>query len=524
MSEIVLEVTQSSVVSESVPAPAPTHEEYEALKRRVKELEEQKRRDDERYEKLKRQFEELRRRLDQLLRLRFGGAKNEQISRDQLELMLVGMPAVLEESPVVAEVPQTRKPVARRPRRVLDDARLPERQTVIEPEEVKADPAGWVRLGEEKSTQLDYQPGQLYRHTIVRPRYVRRGEFAIAPLPAQPIDKGMVGAGLLAWLLMSKYTDHLPLYRMAAMLRRQHGVDIPRNTLSGWVDQSVELLRPIYRAMVERLRRRGYLQVDETPIRYLDPDHPGSSRLGYLWVYLDPGREVLFQWSPSRGHEVPHEFLGNFAGIVQTDGLAAYRKLADKRAGQVHLAHCWAHARRKFHEATDRPKQAAWFLKQIQALYAVEQQLRDADAGPALRAAVRGSHSAMVVRRIFAGMERLRRKALPAGALCDAIEYALELREGLSRFLDDGHLEIDSNLVENSIRPCAIGRKNWLFIGHPDAGDRPAILYSLMASCRLHGINPMDYLKDVFTRLPSATTSQIERFIPGEWAKERRKS
>ena len=511
----------SYVVSENVPAPAPTPEDYEALKRRVKELEEQKKRDDERYEKLRQQFEDLRRRMEQLLRMRFSGAKNEQVSRDQLELILVGMPAVIEEKPVTSAARST-KPAQRRPRRALDDSRLPERTTVIEPAEVEADREGWVRLSEEKSTQLDYQPGQLFRHTIIRPRYVRRGEFAIAALPAQPIDKGMVGAGLLAWLLMSKYTDHLPLYRLAAMLRRQHGVDIPRNTLSGWVDQAVELLRPIYRAMQERLRRRTYLQVDETPIRYLDPDHPGGSHLGYLWGYMDPGKEVLFQWSTSRGHHVPHEFLGSFKGTLQTDGYGAYRALAEKRLDDIQLAHCWAHVRRKFHEATDRPKLAAWFLTQIQALYAVEQRLRETRAGPALRAAVRSSDAALVVRRIFAAMERLRRRSLPSGAFSDALEYALDLREGLTRFLEDGRLELDSNLVENSIRPCAVGRRNWLFIGHPEAGDHSAILYSLMASCRLHGINPLDYLKDVFTRIPAATTSQIEQFIPSEWAKARR--
>jgi transposase len=512
------------MVSESVPAPDPLHEEKKALQRRVKELEEQKKHADERYQKLQKQFEELRQRMEKFLKLHYGGGRGEQVSREQLELQMAGMPEVLEEQPVTPPAKLRKAAAQRRPRRALDDSRLPERTTVIEPPEVLADPAGWVRLGEERSTQLDYVPGQLERHTIIRPRYVRRGEFAIAPLPAQPIDKGMVGAGLLAWLLMSKYTDHLPLYRLAAMLRRQHGVDIPRTTLSSWVEQAVELLRPVYRKMIERLRRRGYLQVDETPIRYLDPDHPGSSRRGYLWVYLDPGREVLFQWNPSRGHEVPEGFLQGFSGTLQTDGMAAYQTLANKHAGQVTLAHCWAHVRRKFHEATDRPRHAAWFVNQIQALYAVEQKLRENRAGHTLRAAVRSSESAMIVRRIFAAMERLRRRALPAGALSDAMEYALDLRKGLCRFLEDGRLEIDSNLVENAIRPCAVGRKNWLFIGHPEAGDRSAILYSLMASCRLHEINPYDYLKDVFTRIPSATTSQLEQFIPSEWAKTHRGS
>src|SRR5690606_3589671 len=212
----------------------------------------------------------------------------------------------------------------RHPRRGLDDARLQTRETVIVPEEVNADPQGWTRLGEERTTQLDYEPGKLFRHVIIRPRYVRREEFAIAPLPAQAIDKGMVGAGLLAWLLMSKFVDHMPLYRMATMLRRQHGVEIARNTIAGWVEQACELLRPVYRFMQERLRKRSYLQVDETPTGYLDSDVKGKSQLGYFWVYLDPGGEVLFQWSTGRAHDAPREFLGGYKGILQVDGYSAY--------------------------------------------------------------------------------------------------------------------------------------------------------------------------------------------------------
>lgn len=519
------------MVSESVPAPDSLHERFEELARRFERLEREHQRVVEENRALRRQQEkdaatirEQQRRIDQLLKMHYGGARNEAVPRNQLELMLTGFPAVLEEAPAA---PRTANPARadapRHPRRALDDARLPTRETVIVPEEVNADPQGWTRLGEERTTQLDYEPGKLFRHVIIRPRYVRREEFAIAPLPAQAIDKGMVGAGLLAWLLMSKFVDHMPLYRMATMLRRQHGVEIARNTIAGWVEQACELLRPVYRFMQERLRKRSYLQVDETPTRYLDPDVKGKSQLGYFWVYLDPGGEVLFQWSTGRAHDAPREFLGGYKGILQVDGYSAYQALVRAREGDICLAHCWAHARREIKEAAaGSSRTAAWLLSQIQAMYRIEARLRDAKAGPRLRQAVRSSETRMILERLFKALVGLRRRELPGNAMAKALDYCLERREGLSRFLDDGRIEIDSNLVENAIRPCALGRRNWLFIGHPGAGDRAAILYSLMASCRLHGLNPFEYLRDLLTRLPNARITQIEQFTPFAWAKRRK--
>jgi transposase len=491
----------------------------EELERSYKALLEQKNR-------VERENQELRQRLDWFIRRYFGGTKNEKISPNQLELLLQGLPAEISESPA-AEVPAMARPESpareRRPRRALDDERLEHQVTIIEPPEVLADPEGWTRLGEERTTQLDYRPGNLFKHTIVRPRYVRRERFAIAPLPAQPIDKGTVGVGLLAWVLTSKFIDHLPLHRLAALLKRQHGVEIPRNTLAGWVEQTTELLRSVYRAMQARLRKRTYLEVDETTVRYLDPEVKGSSQVGYLWVYLDPGGEVLYQWNASRSHEAPKEFLGDYRGVLQVDGYAGYQKLLSERKGEIVLAHCWAHSRRKLVEASaESPRVSAWLLGQIQAMYGIERKLREKKAGPALRAAVRASQTSMVLERVFKAMTLLRARCLPGGALAKALDYSLERREGLSRFLGDGRIEIDSNLVENAIRPCAIGRKNWLFIGHPEAGDRAAIFYSIMASCRLHGVNAYDYLCDVLRRLPGAMASEVESFTPAAWAKTKR--
>jgi len=329
----------------------------------------------------------------------------------------------------------------------------------------------------------------------------------------------MVGPGLLAKVFTDKYEDHLPLFRQAKTFARQYGIELSRQTLGGWVEQGAVLLQPVYRAIAEDLVAGFYWQADETPIRYLDPDVKGKSQQGYLWVYSRPGGEVLFEWRVSRGRAGPEEFLQKFRGKLQTDGYGVYEALAKEREGLT-LVGCWAHARRGFHEAlAEHQKLVAWFMKQIGLLYQVERELRRQKAGPKLRQAVRQWQSQPVLDRLQRAMRRVRERALPAGRLGQAIEYALKRWKELNEYVADGHLEIDNNLTENAIRPSAVGKKNWLFIGHPEAGERSAIIYTLLACCRRHGINPFDYLKDLFTRLPAAKITEIRQFTPKEWAK-----
>lgn len=288
--------------------------------------------------------------------------------------------------------------------------------------------------------------------------------------------------------------------------------------MGGWVEQAAELLKPVYRAIREDLLAGNYLQADETPIRYLDPDVKGKSQQGYLWVYSRPKSDVLFEWRISRSREGPQEFLKNFRAKLQTDGFSAYESLAKAR-GDLTLIGCWAHARRGFHEALAETKLAAWFMGQIGQLYAVEKKLREQKAGPALRQAIRAWQSQRVLNRLHRAMELVRRKTLPQGLLGQAIDYALKRWDALNRFVEDGSLEIDNNLIENAIRPSALGKKNFFFFGHPDAGERSAVIYTLLGSCRRHGINPFDYFKDMFTRLPVAKITQIREFTPAAWAK-----
>ncbi len=465
----------------------------------------------------------LRQKLDQYIRHYFGGQRNEALDKAQLELLLAGLSKVItlpspEPKPAAAARQGNSHPL----RRVLAEDKLETQEIVIEPEEVKAQPEGWQKISEERTTQLDWVAPKIIRRVIIRPRYVKAERFALAALPPQPIEQGMAGPGLLAQIVVSKYEYHQPLYRQEKLFRQQFGVELSRKTMGRWVEQVAQLLAPVYRAIKEDLVLGSYLQADETPIRYLDPDVKGKSQQGYLWTYSRPGGDVLFEWRTSRSREGPEQFLKAFHGKLQTDGYAAYESLARARDDLI-LVGCWAHTRRGFHEALGESKLAAWFVRQIGLLYAVEKKLRQQKAGPALRQAMRAWQSRPVLARLHWAMERERRRTLPQGLLGQAIDYALIRWEALTRYVEDGALEIDNNLVENAIRPSALGKKNWLFIGHPTAGERSAIIYTLLGSCRRHQINPFDYLKDLFTRLPAAKITQIKTFTPAAWAKAKRK-
>jgi hypothetical protein len=254
----------------------------------------------------------------------------------------------------------------------------------------------------------------------------------------------------------------------------------------------------------------------------LDPDVKGKSQPGWLWVYSQPQGDVVFDWNVSRSREGPREFLTGFKGQLQTDGYGVYESLARERNGELVLIGCWAHARRGFHAALGEGRAAAWIMGQIGQLYAGEKALREHRAGPDLRAAVRVWQSQPVLRRLRRALELIRRRVLPKSLLGQAIDYTLSRWEALTRYVADGRLEIDNNLCENAIRPTAIGKKNFLFIGHPEAGQRSAVIYSVLGSCRRLGINPAEYLQDIFERLPKAKTSEVKSLTPAAWLKAKR--
>ena len=467
----------------------------------------------------------LRQKLELFLKRYFGGAKNESLDPKQLELLLAGLEALQASVPVEQAKAPARSLSAVRPVRQPLPAHLETERVVLEPVEVQQQPAGWRKLGEEVTEELDWKPAKFIKRLYIRPKYANAERIVIAPLPARLIEKGLPGAGLLTQVIVGKYEDHLPLYRQERIYRERHGVNLSRQTLCGWVAAAADWLSPIYREMKAGLVAGDYLQADETPIRYLDPDVKGKSQSGWLWTYSQPQGDVVFEWQVSRSREGPREFLKSFHGKLQTDGYGVYESLARERGDELILIGCWAHARRGLHEALGEGRSAAWLVGQIGRLYAVEKQLRESrrgGTGPQLRAAMRAWQSRPILERLRRALEVVRRRVLPKSLLGQAIDYTLARWAALIRYVDDGRLDIDNNACENSIRPTAIGKKNFLFIGHPEAGQRSAVIYSVLGSCRRHGINPAEYLQDVFERLPKAKTSEVPALTPAAWAKAKR--
>src|SRR5580704_7677970 len=467
----------------------------------------------------------LRQKLDALAR-RFFGQKSEQLSAAQMELLLGGLLAGTvspeKKEPPARPAPRTSSASSQRIR--TPDSLEVVRQ-VIEPDLVPAQGAHWKKIGEEVSRRLDYQPGKFFWQETVRPKYVRADQRTlppvIAPAPAQVADHILAAPGLLAQILVAKYCDHVPFYRQEQIFQQRHGVFISRQQMVQWTGQSVRLLSAISDFLKKQLRQSGYVQVDETPVRYHDPDLPGRCGQGYLWAASVPGQEVVYEWHASRAARCLDSLLGSsYQGKLQSDGYSAYPAFVKNKA--VELFGCWAHARRGFFEAQEQaPKVAGWFLNQIGQMYGWEKQLRLSRAGPALRQAHRRAHSRMVVERCHRALHLLRPRYLPQSPMGQAITYALNQWTTLSRFLDHGEVEIDNNLVENAIRPTAIGKKNWLFFGSEEAGQRSAVLYTLIENCRRHGVEPYSYLKEVLERLPSTTNQQVSQLTPFNWQKAR---
>jgi transposase len=477
---------------------------------------------------LQRENQLLRQKVDLLVRRVFGSS-SEKLDAAQLQLLQLPEAATPPEPAPVADLEPVRTPRARQPKPPRLPDNLPVVEEVIDPEPVKAQPDHWRMIGQEVSEQLDYEPGRFLKRRTVRRKYVHRTELdavpVIAPLPQCLQERGLAAAGLLAYILVSKYCDHLPLYRLEQIFARRHGLNLPRQTLARWVELAADWLQPIYEQIRTGVLAGGYVQVDETPVQYLEPGH-GKTRQGYLWTGSRPGGDVFYAWHTSRAAACLDTIIPvDFKGTLQCDGYSAYPAFADGRQGAIVLAGCWAHVRRRFYETREQsPKVSGWFLRQIQSLYRIESVLRDKKAGPALREAVRAHQSQPIVQRIHRALVRFKTlgRFLPKSLLGEAIDYALGQWPTLQVYLSNGRVEIDNNLVENAIRPTAIGKKNWLFIGEAGAGQRGAIIYTLVESCRRRDQDPYTYLRDVLTRLPHMTNHQIPELTPAAWCKARR--
>jgi len=498
-----------------------------SLQNQLRELRKQVGLLEEALEQSRRENTLLRQKLDALAR-RFFGKKSEQLNAAQLELLLSGLAEGNAELSEEKEPPA--QPAPRRTRTSTRRIRTPDNlevvRPVIEPELVKAEPEHWKRIGQEVSRQLDYQPGKFFWQETVRPKYVRRDQRVlppmIAPAPERVAEGSLAAPGLLAQLLVSKYCDHLPFYRQEQIFWQRHGVFIARQQMVPWTAQSVRLLSGISDGLKRDMQGRPYVQVDETPVRYQDPNLQGRCGQGYLWTALVPGQCVVYEWHTSRAARCLDSLLGEgFVGKLQCDGYSAYPAFAKEKT-TVALFGCWAHARRNFFEAQEQaPRVAGWMLNQIGLLYRWEGELRRNRAGPVLREVHRSSHHRMVIERLDRALKKLQPRYLPQSLMGQAISYAVNQWPMLKGFLEHGEVEIDNNLVENAIRPTALGKKNWLFFGSEEAGQRSAVIYTLIQNCRLHGIEPYTYLKDVLERLPHTTNRQVDQLTPLKWKQAR---
>jgi len=492
----------------------------------MSELEEQLRNENE---LLKQEIRLLKEKVQALIKLTFG-QKSEKLDPNQLELLLgLETESREPEASPPEEVGEALKPrKIRKPRRPRIPEHLPVEERVLIPPEVEENPEAWRRIGEEVSEQLDYEPGRFLKKRTVRPTFVSRVEPDEAPitaeLPERLIEKGMYGPGLLSEIIIGKYADHLPLDRQEKIFRSRYGVEVPKQSMSRAINQVANGSQLIVEEMIRNQFASGVVQVDETPIRYLEPGN-GKAKQGYMWATRGLDGDVVYHWRTGRSSDDLGTIVpGKFSGTLQADGWQAYPALRKKREEPITLAGCWAHARRGFHEALDTGEhktQCAWMLRQIQHLYEIERRLRGSRAGPRLRQAIRESESLPILRRIqkSATLFQSRHRITPSSRLGKALTYLLNQWEPLMEPFRDGRLDIDNNGVENAIRPSAVGKKNWLFIGAKDAGRKSAILYSLIISCRNHGVEPRAYIKYLIETLPTLTNQQIKDVTPAAYAR-----
>jgi transposase len=467
--------------------------------------------------------------IKELQRHRFG-RRAETLPEDQLLLGLedVEQAAASSEAEGEAAVPAERakRAAKRRMNRGSLPAHLPRIEMVVDIEDHSCPCCrnALHRIGEDVSERLDIIPAQLRVLVVRRPKYACRAceEVVVqAPAPARLIEGGLPTEATVAQVLVSKYADHLPLYRQAQIYARQ-GINLDRSTLADWVGRAAWLLRPVQERLLMRLKSSTKLFADETTAPVLDPGR-GRTKTGQLWAYARDDRPwggtdppgVAYVYAPDRKAERPITHLAGFKGILQVDGYGGYRVLAER--GDIQLAFCWAHVRRRFFElaAAGPAPIASEALERIAKLYAVESEIRGHSADE--RRDLRQEKSRPAIDNLESWLRTKLGLISQKTKLAEAIRYALSRWEGLTRFLDDGRIEIDTNVVERSIRPIALNRKNALFAGSDGGGEHWAIIASLIETCKLNAIDPQNYLTDVITKIVNGhPNSQIDDLLP--WA------
>ena len=376
-------------------------------------------------------------------------------------------------------------------------------------------------IGEDRSERVDYRPAQIVVKVIVRPKYActrKHGGVRQAPPPPSPVPGGRFDFGLVAQVLASKFADHLPLYRQQDVLARS-GLELSRSTLCDLVSAAADALTPLAELLHQRVLACAVLGADDTPVRLLDASHPEGVRTARFWLYYGDEHAPydVFHFHESRSRDGPQEFLKHYSGWAKVDAYGVSDGVYLDSGGRIRASCCWAHARRKFFDArTSHPRQSAEALALIRMLYDVEDQARE--LAPALRQELRQRESAPLVERMRAWLDQEAQSALPKSKFGEAVRYARNQWQELVSYLSDGRLPIDNNATERELRRLTIGRKNWLFVGAPEAGPRAATIYTVVASAARHDLDLWAYLRDVLERLATGA-EDLPALLPDAWAK-----
>ncbi len=454
--------------------------------------------------------------LAQLKKMIFGSKRERFITEvDAQQLSLFGSETsdntqeiVVEKQHIEFDRKAPRKHEGRNP---LPD-HLPVNEIVIEPEDGIE---GMTRIGEEITETLEYIPGSLVRKRIVRPKYVRTdlGTIHIAQLPSRPLPKCIAEASLLAYIMVCKFIDHMPFYRQIQRFIREYKWEVTDSTINEWFVACCTLMHPLYEKLIDKVLHSDYLQVDESPIKVLDQDNPKGIHKGYQWVYYSQENKlVLFSYRKGRGENGPKEMLSAYQGILQCDGYKVYDKIGSKPG--IQLAGCMAHVRRKYVDAVKNDKARSEFaLGIMQQIYALERLSKEMNAED--RRNYRKEHTSILFKELREWVEKEYPKVQPKSKIGGAMKYTLKQWHKLEPILDDGRIEIDNNLIENKIRPLALGRKNYLFAGSHAGAERIAMMYSFFGSCKAHDINPYEWLKTTLEKISDTKLSDLESLLPG---------
>ena len=477
---------------------------------------------------LKIQVLELRLRLQRIQKY---GPASEKLNDAQLELLELepGVSSAEVQAESEREPPPAKTGSKKRrphPGRQELPADLPRVERVIAcaPEQCACRACGqpMAVIGYDQSEQLDVEPAKYFVQVTKREKRACQscgeGGVVAAPVPARIVDKGLVSDRVVIDTVVAKYGDHLPLYRQSAILERETGLEIGRATLDGWVMRVGESLIPMTAVIGRELVGGSYIQADETPVDVQMHDRRGKNHQAYLWQYSRPGGSAVFDFRLGRGRAGPREFLGRFEGILQTDGYIAYDQVGGPK--MVHVC-CWAHARRKFHEAvklSPQDKVAIGLVAQIDELFAIDARARAENFDHAARHALRQQQARPLLELLKPRIEAVGAQVLPSSALSKAVTYTLALWPKLTRFLKHPEVELSNNLAENSMRPVALGRKNWIHVGSPQAGPKVAAILSIVESCRRLKIPLRDYLGAVLPGLADISIQRLAELTPAAWA------